>query len=107
MTIVVGVLVVVGLLASLSGALGVLRMPDVYNRVQYSSKAITLGALPVLIAVVVGMGADTAYGSRALVIAILLLVFGPIAAHALTRAAYKTGVAQWPGARANEPARRR
>jgi multicomponent Na+:H+ antiporter subunit G len=107
MLIVVIALLAVGIFASLSGALGVVRMPDVYNRLQYSSKAITLGAIPVLIAVTVGMGVDTEYAARSLIIAVLLLVFGPTAAHAVSRAAYKTGVAQWPGARANEPARRR
>lgn len=96
--VVVVILAVVGVGASLTGALGVVRMPDVYCRIQCSSKSITLGALPVLIAVVVGEGVLTEYTSRALVIAFLLLVVNPTASHALARAAYKSGVPQWDGA---------
>ncbi len=90
------VLAVIGLAFSLSGAVGILRMPDVYSRIQCSSKTITMGALPVLIALIVGEGPVSAYGSRALLIAVLLLVVNPAASHALARAAYKTGVPMWP-----------
>jgi multicomponent Na+:H+ antiporter subunit G len=92
------VLAVVGLAFSLSGAVGILRMPDVYSRIQCSSKTITMGAVPVLIALVVGEGPLTSYGGRALLAAVLLLVVNPAASHALARAAYKTGVPMWRGA---------
>ena len=67
-------LAAVGLAFSLSGAVGILRMPDVYSRIQCSRKTITMGALPVLLALVVGEGPFSAYGSRALLVAVLLLV---------------------------------
>lgn len=89
---------VIGCGFSLSGAVGILRMPDVYSRIQCSSKTITMGALPVLIALVVGEGPVSTYGSRALLVAVLLLVVNPAASHALARAAYKAGVPMWPGA---------
>lgn len=92
----------VGFFFSLSGVLGILRMPDVYTRVQCSSKTITMGALPLLIALAVGKGPVTTYGSRALIIAVLLLIVNPIASHALVRAAYKTGVPMWRGAVVDE-----
>jgi multicomponent Na+:H+ antiporter subunit G len=101
------VLAGVGLAFSLSGAVGVLRMPDVYCRIQCSSKNVTMGALPLLLAVVVAKGPVSPYGSRALLLAVLLLVINPVASHALARAAYKTGVPMWPGAVADVPARRR
>ena len=82
---VVAVLAGVGLLFSLSGAVGMLRMPDVYCRIQCSSKTITMGALPTLIAVVVAEGPVTTYGSRALIVAVLLLIVSPTASHALAR----------------------
>jgi multicomponent Na+:H+ antiporter subunit G len=93
---------VIGLAFSLSGAVGILRMPDVYSRIQCSSKTITMGALPVLIALVIGEGPISSYGSRALLVAALLLVVNPAASHALARAAYKTGVPMWPGAVTDE-----
>jgi multicomponent Na+:H+ antiporter subunit G len=104
--IVVIVLVAVGWLFSLSGVLGILRMPDVYCRIQCSSKTITMGALPVLIALAIGQGPISVYGSRALLVAVLLLVLNPAASHALARAAYKTRVPMWKGAVRDEPRQR-
>jgi multicomponent Na+:H+ antiporter subunit G len=75
----------------------------VYSRIQCSSKTITMGALPALIALVVAEGPVSSYGSRALIVAALLLVLNPVASHALARAAYKTGVPMWPGAVTDEP----
>ena len=46
------------------------------------------------------------FGSRALLVAVLLLVVNPVASHALARAAYKTGVPMWPGAVADQVADR-
>ncbi len=99
---VVTVLAVIGLAFSLSGAVGILRMPDLYSRIQCSSKTITMGALPVLIALVVGTGVISSYGSRALLVAVLLVIVNPAASHALARAAYKTGIPMWPGAVTDE-----
>jgi multicomponent Na+:H+ antiporter subunit G len=91
-------LAAVGLAFSLSGAVGILRMPDVYSRIQCSSKTITMGALPVLAALVVGEGVISSYGSRALLVAVLLIIVNPTASHAIARAAYKAGVPMTPGA---------
>jgi multicomponent Na+:H+ antiporter subunit G len=96
--IVVGVLIGVGVLTSLTGAVGVLRLPDVYSRVQSSTKNLTLGTIPVLIALVVGEGIDSTFASRALLLAVLLLIVNPAASHVLLRAAWKVGVPQWSGA---------
>jgi multicomponent Na+:H+ antiporter subunit G len=95
---VVIVLAGIGWVFSLSGAVGIVRMPDLYSRVQCSSKTITMGALPALVALVVGEGAVSNYGGRALIVAFLLLVINPAASHALLRAAYKAGIPQWHGA---------
>jgi multicomponent Na+:H+ antiporter subunit G len=96
-------LVVLGLFVMLTGVVGILRMPDLYTRIQCSSKTITMGALPLLLALAVAEGPFTAYGARALIVAVLLLVVNPAAAHALARAAYKTGVPMWEGSVADEP----
>lgn len=96
-------LCVIGLFFSLSGAVGIVRMPDVYTRIQCSSKTITMGALPLLVALAVAEGPISTYGGRALFVAFLLLVLSPAASHALARAAYKTGVPMWSGSVADEP----
>jgi multicomponent Na+:H+ antiporter subunit G len=101
--VIVIVLCSVGIAFALSGVVGILRMPDVYSRIQCSSKTITMGALPLLAAVAVAKGPLSAYGARALFVAVLLLVFNPATGHALARAAYKTGVPMWKGAVVDEP----
>lgn len=103
-TVIVAVLAGLGLAASLSGAVGILRMPDLYTRIQCSSKTITLGALPALVAVVVAKGPITNYGGRALLVAFLLLVVSPLASHALARAAYRRGIPMWSGSVLDQPA---
>jgi multicomponent Na+:H+ antiporter subunit G len=95
-------LAVIGGLFSLSGALGILRLPDVYGRIQSSTMIVTMGALPLLIALAVGEGPVSSYGGRALLVAVLLLVVNPAASHALARAAYKTGIPMWSGAVADQ-----
>lgn len=96
--VVVSVLLVVGLAFSLSAAVGILRLPDLYLRIQASSKSVTMGAVPVLLALVIAEGPVSPYTSRAVVVGGLLLVFAPMASHALARAAYKAGVPMWRGA---------
>ena len=103
--IVVGVLLGVGAAVSLSGALGTLRLPDVYLRIQASGKTVIAAAVPVMVALVVAKGWDTPYASRALLVLVLLVVMNPIASHVLARAAYKSGIAMWPVV--DQPAARR
>jgi multicomponent Na+:H+ antiporter subunit G len=88
---------------TVSGVVGILRMPDVYCRIQCSSKTITMGALPVMLALVIGEGPFSAYGSRALLVSGLLLVVNPAASHALARAAYRVGIPMWSGAVVDQP----
>lgn len=95
---VVGVAGVIGLAASLSGVVGIIRMPDLYCRIQCATKNITMGALPMLVAVVVAKGPISPFGSRALVLAFLLMVASPLASYALSRSAYQVGVKMWDGA---------
>jgi multicomponent Na+:H+ antiporter subunit G len=102
--VVVAGLVAVGLGFSLSGAVGILRMPDLYNRIQCSSKTITMGAVPALVGLVAGEGIVSSYASRALIVGFLLLVVNPAASHALARAAYRAGVPMWRGAVRDEAA---
>jgi multicomponent Na+:H+ antiporter subunit G len=71
--------------------IGLLRMPDLLTRMHASSKAGTLGAILVLLAVVVHF-AEAAVTVRALVVCIFLLLTAPIASHVIARAAYRSGV---------------
>lgn len=99
----VALLASVGLAASASGVVGIVRMPDLYTRCQSATKNVTMGAIPVLLAVVIARGPLSPFGSRALVIAVLLLVASPMATLALVRAAYRDGLPMWPGAVIDQP----
>jgi len=71
------------------GALGVVRFPDVYNRLQAGTKCTTLGAFLSLI----GVGLlKPPWLPKCLLIATFILFTNPISAHALARASYKSGV---------------
>jgi len=81
----------VGLLLLLLAAVGLLRMPDAYMRMQVASKASTLGAALVLIGVAIGLG-DLPGAVRAGVAIVFLCITTPVAAHLLARAALHRGV---------------
>lgn len=93
-SLVVVILLAGGVFFTLVSATGVIRLPDVYARAHTASQLDTLGAGFGIGAVAVAMGLQT----RTFV-AILLLGFifvtNPTAAHAISRAAYETGVPPW------------
>ncbi len=103
--ILVAALVVTGTTFMLLAAIGVVRMPDVYMRMQVSTKGASLGAGCVLLAVPVFFG-DTAIGVRALLIIVFIFLTTPISAHMLARAAYIVGVPLWEGSVIDELAGR-
>ena len=71
------------------GSLGVLRLPDVYNRLQAGTKCTTLGAFLTII----GVGImQPNWLPKTLVIALFILITNPISNHALGRASRKSGV---------------
>ena len=88
------VLIAIGILFDLFGCIGLVRLPDVYNRLQAATKCVTLGTCMILIGVLFIMGIGSA-GIRALLCAIFILFTSPVAAHALARAAHRSGVKLW------------
>ena len=101
--VVVIVLCFGGVLFSLTAAVGLLRMPDLYNRIQCSTQLVTFGAVPILIAITVFEGPVSSYGSRALIVAALLAILAPATSHAVGRAAYLNKVPLWSGSVRDEP----
>lgn len=85
------ILLCTGFLFNLFGCLGLIRLPDVYNRLQSATKCVTLGTCSILLSLLFFFGFSE-IGVKALV-AIPLLFFGAtVAAHALIRGAYIFGV---------------
>jgi len=90
------VFIAVGVLFDLFGCIGLVRLPDIYNRLQAATKCVTLGTCMILIGLLVIMGIGSA-GIKALLCAIFVLFTSPVAAHALARAAHKSGIKLWEG----------
>jgi multicomponent Na+:H+ antiporter subunit G len=89
-------LIVIGLLFDLMGTIGLVRLPDVYNRLQAATKCVTLGTCMILVGLLVRNGFD-ALGAKALLCAIFILLTSPVGAHAIARAAHRAGVRLWEG----------
>jgi len=92
--IIVAVLVAGSVFFTAVGALGVLRLPDLYTRAHAASKADTLGAGFGIAAVAVSFGTSTA-AFKAVLLILFVYVTSPTAAHAISRAAYDQGVEPW------------
>lgn len=90
------VLIVTGLVFDFFGCLGLIRFPDVYNRLQASAKCITLGTCGILLGLVCFKGL-CATGMKALLCLAFILLTSPVSAHALARGAYRSGVKPWAG----------
>lgn len=82
---------VVGVVFNLLGCIGLLRLPDVYNRLQSATKCVTLGTCSLLLAVLIHYG-FISIGIKALLAIPLLFFSATVAAHALVRGAYLFGV---------------
>lgn len=75
----------------LIGAIGILRLPDVYSRMHSAGVTDTLGALLVLLGLLLLAGFSLA-GAKLLLILAFLWMASPTATHALAKAARHGGV---------------
>lgn len=76
------------------GALGIVRLPDLFNRLQAGTKSTTLGVVSTSIGV--GLIAK-GWILFAASLAVFLLMTNPISSHAIARASYRVGVKFYPG----------
>ena len=88
------VFISIGLFFDFVGCLGLVRFPDVYNRLQASTKCITLGTCSILFGVFLIHGFEVS-GIKALLCMLFLILTSPVSAHALARGAHKSGVELW------------
>jgi len=84
-------LVAVGVFFLAVGTIGLLRFPNVYNRMHATSKPTTLGTAAVFLAGFVRFGPGGA-GLTSLVGIVFLFLTVPTGAHMIARAAQKVGV---------------
>lgn len=98
--IIIYILLFLGIFFNLLGALGILRFPDVYTRLHAGTKCTTFGSI-YLVGSVVLLGLKQWYdgspdGSvlaiHSIVALAAILITNPTGAHAIARAAHKSGV---------------
>jgi len=88
------IFITIGILFDLFGCIGLVRLPDVYNRLQAAAKCVTLGTCGTLFGFFIVSGFTSA-GIKALLALVFVLITAPTGAQALSRAAYLSGVKAW------------
>ncbi len=88
------------------GTIGLLRLPNVYNRMHATSKPATIGVVAIFLAGFVYFGPGGA-GLTSLIGIVFLFLTVPTGAHMISRAAERTGVSflgsvTWPGKSSDE-----
>ncbi|MEQ6916939.1 monovalent cation/H(+) antiporter subunit G [Halomonas aquatica] len=91
-----GTLILSGAIFMFLAALGLVRLPDLLTRMHATTKAATLGATLIMLAVAVHF-AEVAVVARALGVIFFILMTAPVAAHVIGRAGYFVGVRLWSG----------
>jgi multicomponent Na+:H+ antiporter subunit G len=85
------IIITTGVVFNLLGCVGLIRFPDVYNRLQSATKCVTLGTCSILLGVLVHYG-FVEIGVKALIAIPLLFFAATVGAHALVRGSYHAGI---------------
>ena len=93
---VTSLLMLTGAVFAFLAAMGILRFPDLFSRMQAATKGSAFGVTCVLLAVAVHFG-ELGIATRAVVTIVFVVVTAPVAAHMIGRAAYFVGVPLWQG----------
>ncbi len=76
------------------GALGLLRMPDVYNRLQVTTKAVTLGVMGIVVGMIILF---PQWWTKLIVILGFILLTSPVSSTALAHAFLRQAIPLWQG----------
>ena len=88
------ILIGIGLSVSFFGCLGLIRLPDIYNRLQSATKCVTLGACCILLSLVIRYGFND-IGIKALIAIPVLFFTSTSGAHALLKGSHISGFKMW------------
>lgn len=92
---IIGILLItIGIAFDIFGCIGLVRFPDVYNRLQASTKCVTLGTIMLLVGVAL-LAAQGPISAKAIICAVFILITAPTAAHAIAKGSYASGVKLW------------
>jgi len=100
--IVTYVFIGIGLFFNLLGAIGLHRFPDIYTRLHAATKCTTFGSIFLVVAVMIqsisvwvtegGSSPQSVLTIHAFIALVCLMVTNPTSAHAIARAAHRSGV---------------
>ena len=90
------ILILLGSLFALVGAVGLVRLPDIYSRSHAASKAGTVGSGLSMLGIAFS-AQEFFVATRAVTGLLFFLLTAPIAAHLLVRAAYLAKFPLWKG----------
>jgi multicomponent Na+:H+ antiporter subunit G len=88
-TMIADILITIGAFFLLVGSIGLLRLPDMFTRMHAATKCTTLGAMCTLVGVAILMQGEVAI--KAVLIILFIVLGNPTSAHAIARAAYRSG----------------
>ncbi len=88
------IIIVIGVIFDFLGGLGLVRFPDLYNRMQAATKCVTVGTCGIMFGIFLVKGFSS-MGIKALICAFFILFTMPVAAHALSRASLLFGIKMW------------
>jgi multicomponent Na+:H+ antiporter subunit G len=85
MEIVGAIITLMGSFVLLIASIGLIRMPDVYNRLQAGTKASTLGSILILVGLAIII---PGWSGKLILLIFFVMMTNPVSSHVLARAAY-------------------
>ena len=84
-----GGIAIIGAIFLLLGALGIYRMPDIYNKLHAGTKATTLGNIFSLAGLAL---IEPTWAPKILLVILFITITNPVSSHAIARASLRAGV---------------
>ena len=95
MTIASYIFLMIGALFYLLGGLGVLRMPDTFNRIQAGTKATTLGSFSMILGVLfASIESHPNWIFKLVILIVLIALSNPVGSSTMAKAIYKSKTMQ-------------
>ena len=95
------ILIIGGIFFLTVSSVGIVRLPDFYSRIHAIGKSETLGAILMLCGLAVYNGFEVE-SLKLVVIAVFIALANPTATHAISRAAFRSGLQPWVRKREKE-----
>lgn len=83
------IITLIGSVFILLGAIGLIRMPDLFNRIQAGTKASTLGVILTLFGLIL---VSPGWIGKLFILIVFVMLTNPVSSHVLARAAHHVGI---------------